>query len=203
MVLDRNPLFGADESFQSSARRVADMLWEATKGNPQSIPDNYLKNFRHEYSDGAVSFLGNLNKVTLHNNTYEEYCEVVDALLHTYAEDWPSEDSIVEIQAEKLLYEIEPEAFNLDFDFDFAEPSDMSDKMELFLKKVISSVYLDGVSKVTDEQGNPPNLANRYLMSPDNKSFSGTFYDEEPGEKSKKFNFEITGKKDGSWEILY
>jgi len=79
----------------------------------------------------------------------------------------------------------------------------MSDKMETFFKKVIASVYLDGVTEVTDPQGNPPNTANNYLLAEDGKSFSGVFYDSPPNEQAKKFPFTITEKSDGKWQISY
>jgi hypothetical protein len=74
--------------------------------------------------------------------------------------------------------------------------------MELFFKKVISSVYLDGVSSVTDVEGNPPNEANNYLLSEDGKSFAGKFVDDNLG-KPKEFAFTITEKPDGTWAIKY
>jgi hypothetical protein len=79
----------------------------------------------------------------------------------------------------------------------------LSSKMELFFKKVISSVYQDGVTEVTDLQGNPPNSSNNYLMSPDGKSFSGIFYDSPPNETAKKFPFKITEGANGQWQIKY
>ncbi len=84
-------------------------------------------------------------------------------------------------------------------------PSDpaFSEKMELFFKKVISSVYLDGVTNVTDAQGNPPNSSNNYLMAPDGKTFSGIFYDDPTGRGGKKFPFTITENQQGSWQITY
>ena len=74
--------------------------------------------------------------------------------------------------------------------------------MELFFKKVISSVYLDGVSNVTDVEGNPPNEANNYLMAEDGKSFAGKFIDDNLG-KPKEFSFVISEKPDGTWSIKY
>ena len=75
--------------------------------------------------------------------------------------------------------------------------------MELFFKKVISSVYMDGVTEVTDAQGNPPNASNNYLMAPDGKSFSGVFYDTPPNAQAKKFPFSITEDAGGKWKIKY
>jgi hypothetical protein len=79
----------------------------------------------------------------------------------------------------------------------------LSDKMELFFKKVIASVYLDGVTAVTDLEGNPPNQANNYLLSPDGKTFTGIFYDTPPNQKGKKYTFQITEGKNGKWSIKY
>jgi hypothetical protein len=150
--------------------------------------------------------------------TYEDYCEVVEALLSVDPDQWPNPSSVVEIQPSHLQFEIEPD---LDFsEFNFADEmvaeetvaeapaapqqSDaMSEKMETFLKKVIASVYLDGVTEVTDAEGNPPTAANNYLLSEDGKNFSGIFYDSPPNEKAKQFPFVISEKSDGVWQIQY
>ena len=79
----------------------------------------------------------------------------------------------------------------------------LSEKMELFFKKVISSVYMDGVTEVTDAQGNPPNSSNNYLMAPDGKTFSGIFYDSPPNEQTKQYPFTITEGQNGKWSIKY
>jgi hypothetical protein len=229
MVFDRNPRFGADQNYETGARRVADLLWETTQGDITSAPKSYLENFRHEYSDGKVSMLELIDRIDLGSDaTYEEYCEAVEKLLSVDSERWPNPDSVHEVQLSKLDYEIEPDLDFSEFDdlFDFADqPSGeaptqapppqggeapapqggqdpLSSKMELFFKKVISSVYLDGVSSVTDVEGNPPNEANNYLLSEDGKSFAGKFVDDNLG-KPKEFPFTITEKPDGTWAIKY
>jgi hypothetical protein len=217
MAFDRNPKFGADQSFSEGARRVADLLWETTNGDLSAFPKSYLENLRYEFSDGNVSMLELIDRVDLGPEaTYEDYCEVIDALLSVNPDQWPDPNSVVEVPRGHLQYEIEPD---YDFsEFDFAEeieevaveeetapqqPDAMSEKMELFLKKVISSVYLDGVTEVTDPQGNPPNAANNYLLSPDGKQFVGVFYDSPPNEQAKSFPFVISEKGDGQWQIQY
>jgi len=215
MTFDRNPKYGKDQSFSEGARRVTDLLWENTGGDVSAFPKSYLENLRYEFSDGQVSMLELIDRVDLGPDaTYEDYCEVVDALLAVDPNQWPNPESVISVPAGHLQYEIEPE---LDFsEFDFAEeeeieeeevvvqqPSDMSEKMELFLKKVISSVYLDGVTAVTDPEGNPPNEANNYLLSEDGKQFMGVFYDSPPNEQAKKFPFVISEKSDGNWMIKY
>jgi hypothetical protein len=213
MVLDRNPKFAENAYFETSARKVTDLLWETTGGDPSKFPVSYLETLRHDYSDGKVSMLELMDRIDLGENaTYEDYCEVVDKLICVDSSFWPNPSSITEVQTSKLLYEIEPE-FNFS-EFDFAdevieeevavgEVDTMSDKMETFLKKVISSVYLDGVTEVTDVEGNPPNSQNNYLLSEDGKTFQGIFYDSPPNESAKKFPFQITEGADNQWSIKY
>ena len=229
MSFDRNPSFGKDQAFAESARRVADMLWENTGGNLSEFPKSYLENLRHEYSDGRLSMLELIDRVDLGPDaTYEDYCEAVDALMAVDYDEWPHPDDVVEVPFGHLIHEIEPD---LDFSevLDFADEiiaegmametprgevveegveevqtaDPLSEKVELFFKKVISSVYLDGVTEVTDAQGNPPTLSNNYLMAPDGKSFSGIFYDNAPNEQGKKFAFKMMETADGQWQIKY
>jgi hypothetical protein len=138
---------------------------------------------------------------------------------------------VIEVPAGNLQFEIEPDYDFSEFDFadeviaegavaespegvvaeeevteksvPTQQPDAMSEKMETFLKKVIASVYLDGVTEVTDREGNPPNAANNYLLEPDGKSFTGIFYDSPPNEQAKQFDFVISEKSDGKWQIEY
>ncbi len=203
MVFDRNPKYGADQSFSEGAKRVTDLLWETTHGDLSSAPRSYLETLKHEYSDGKVSMLELMDRVDLGEDaTYEDYCEVFDALLEVDPNRWPNPDSVLSVDKDSLLYEIEPEFSEFD-EVDFAEgdDDDMSSKMETFLKKVISSVYLDGVSDVTDASGDPPNEANNYLLSDDGKEFSGIFHGS-TAQGKKTFPFTITDNN-GQWSIKY
>lgn len=228
MSYDRNPKFGEDRAFADGAKRVTDLLWETAGGDLASFPKSYLENLRHEYAEGNVSMLELIDRVNLGPDaTYEDYCEVVDALMEVNPDEWPSPDAVVEVPASRLQFEIEPE---VDFsEFDFADelieeeavaespnemvaeeeviaeqtPDPLSEKMELFFKKVISSAYLDGVTAVTDQEGNPPTNANNYLMSDDGKQFTGIFYDAPPNQQAKQFPFVINEKANGVWQIQY
>lgn len=224
MAYDLNPRFGKDQSFSENARRVLDMLWENTGGDPSAFPKTYLENFRHEFSDGKLSMLELIDRVDLGPDaTYDDYCEAVDALMAVDYSQWPHPDDVVEVPYGHLVYEIDS-AYDYSEVLDFADeivaegmaledpaaaPAEgqaadpMSEKMELFFKKVISSVYMDGVTEVTDAQGNPPNASNNYLMSPDGKQFSGIFYDSPPNEDAKQFPFSITEGQGGKWSIKY
>ena len=222
MVFDRNPLFGKDQHFSEGALRVAQFLWENAGKDPSTYPRSYLESLRHEYSDGKVSMLELIDRVDLGPEaTYEEYCEVVDLLLYADPARFPNVPGTVEIQPSHLDFELEDPEFDFS-EFDFAEEivaeeevveesvpgqapaqDPMSAKMETFLKKVISSVYIQGITEVTDAQGNPPTAANDYLLSEDGKSFSGIFYDSPPNEQAKQYPFKIFDKGNGQWQIQY
>ena len=228
MAYDRNPKFGVDQNFSEGARRATDLLWETTNGNVSAFPRSYLENLRHDFSDGKVSMLELIDRVDLGPEaTYDDYCEVVESLLSVDPGQWPDPDTVIQVPASRLAFEIDPEVDFSEFDFadevieesvvaegpggEVAEegvevenaPDPLSEKMELFFRKVIASVYLDGVTNVTDSQGNPPNQANNYLMSDDGKKFSGIFYDNAPGEKPKQFPFVISEGAAGKWNISY
>lgn len=218
-MYDRNPKFGSDQSFSEGAQRVTDLLWETTGGDLSRFPKSYLENLRYEFSDGNVSMLELIDRVNLGPEaTYEDYCEVVDALMSVDPDEWPDPEIVVEIPSGKLLHEIEQDFDFSEFDFEESmemedpepqaqgasqQPDAMSEKMELFMKKVISSVYLDGVTSVTDTEGNPPNSANNYLLSEDGKQFSGVFYDAPGNSQAKQFPFTISEQEGGKWVISY
>lgn len=229
MSFDVNPKFGEDQAFSEGARRVMDLLWETTGGDVTAFPKSYLETLRHDFSDGKVSMLELIDRVDLGPNaTYDDYCEVVDALLSVDHYEWPDPDSVIEVPHGNLTYEIDTTSDYSEF-FDFADEviaegievdspgkkvtegvmkeeqtsgDPLSEKMELFFKKVISSVYLDGVTDVTDEQGDPPNSSNGYLMSPDGKQFSGIFYDSQ-NSVNQKYPFVISESDEGVWQIKY
>lgn len=204
MTYDRNPYLSKDDQFINSAMKAVDVLWEATGGDLSNTPDRYLESLNYSYSDGSVSMLSQLNKVDFsEDTTYDDFVSVAKSLVKVDPDQWPEVEFTEEIQASKLDFEVGGVEDFSEEEFDFADGGDMSSKMELFFKKVISSVYLDGVTSVTDKDGNPPNEANSYLMAPDGKSFSGIFYDSPPDDKAKKFPFKISEKSDGKWQIKY
>ena len=227
MAYDRNPKFGKDAAFSEGARRVADFLWENTRGDVSAAPQSYLENLRYEFSNGNVSMLELIDRVDLGPEaTYEDYCEVVDALLEVDPNKWPDPSAVLEVKSGDLGFTFESADFS---EFDFADeiieeesivetpqgevateevideqtPDPLSEKMELFFKKIIASVYLDGVTEVTDMEGNPPSVSNNYLLSEDGKQFSGIFYDSPPNSQAKKYPFTITENDGGKWAIQY
>ena len=228
MSSDRNPKFGKDASFSEGARRVTDLLWDTTHGDLSAFPKSYLENLRHDFADGRVSMLELIDRVDLGPEaSYDDYCEMVETLICVDPSQWPEPDKVLEVPGSRLDYEIEPDYDFSEFDFADeitqeevvsegpggvvaeegtqvqAQGDPLSDKMELFFKKIIASVYLDGVTNVTDGQGNPPNEANNYLMADDGKSFSGIFYDSAQGQQGKQFPFVISEGQTGKWNISY
>jgi len=196
--MDRNPRFGEDTRFQTDARRVADLLWETVGTNFSEIPQSYLATLRHEYSDGKVSMCELIDRIDLGPEaTYEEYCEVFDKLLAVDPTRFPEPETVLEVRTRELLAETQDFAEA----FDFAEEGDLSSNVEKFLRKVIASVYTDGVSDVSDAEGNPPSEANNYLLSDDGTQFTGVFYDKS-GDKIKEFPFVIS-EQNGRWSISY
>jgi hypothetical protein len=198
MAIDRNPRFGEDQTFAEGARRVTDLFWETA-----NFSQSYLETLRHEYSDGRVSMLELIDRVDLGPDaTYEDYCEVVDSLMKVDPTQWPDPASVVSVSTDRLLHELDSSEDFSEFDTeDFAE-GDMGTKMEQFLKKVIGTVYLDGVGRVTDSKGKPPSEENNFLLSEDGTEFSGMFFDKQKP-REKHYPFTITEKSDGQWSIRY
>lgn len=204
MKTEHNPYLSQDDQFILSALKAVDILWEATGGDFSETPESYLSYLSHTYKDGSVSMLPQLCKVDFsEDTTYDEFIDTAKSLIKVNPNEWPEVEFTEQIQSSKLLHELEPEVNFSEDEFDFADGGDMTKKMELFFKKVIASVYLDGVTSVTDKDGNPPNEANNFLMAPDGKSFSGIFYDSPPDATAKKFPFKISEKAGGKWQIKY
>lgn len=196
-VLDANPKFGADQSYASTAARVAQTLWESCGGDVSIIPQYYLDQLAYTYSDGRESLLPALDRLSFSENlTFEEFSESVSELIKGSYNLTP--DDIVEIPVAKLLDD-SPEVDFSEFDTeDFAE-GDMGGKVQKFLTKIISTIYTDGVTRVTDRNGQPPSEENNFLMNEDGTEFSGLFFD---AVGKKKFPFRIA-EKGGKWSIEY
>ena len=197
-VYDSNPKFGADQNYAATAARVADTLWEACNGDPSAIPSYYLDQLAYEYSDGRESLLPALDRLTNDGQqiTYEEFSEAVSTLIKGSSSYGP--DDVTEVPVGKIVSEPEPLDFS-EFDaLDYAE-GDMGAKIGKFLSKVISSIYTDGVTRVTDRNGKPPSAENNYLLNEDGTEFSGLFFDA-PGRK--KFPFKLVDNN-GNWSLRY
>lgn len=83
------------------------------------------------------------------------------------------------------------------FEIDPTEP--VGDQIQDFLRNVITTVFLDEVVEVTDEEGDWPNEFNNYLLSDDGSNFSGLFLDAD----DETYSFTLFEQANGSWAMEY
>ena len=170
------------------------MLWQASEGDPASIPENYCEHLSHEYIDGDISLVSLLNKFESFSELEDqEIEEAVEMLGKVNPEDWPSVEEIEGVSLEDLLRVYDEDVS----EFDFVEDNlSTADKVEKVLIEVISSVFGDRVSTIRSEKGYYANPKNNFLQE-DDGTFAGTFmYD------GNKFIFEVAPAEDG-WLCTY
>ena len=170
------------------------MLWEASKGDPLSIPADYCEHLRHEYVDGDISLVSLLNKFDYTEGLEDfEVEEAIEMLGKVSPEDWPNIQDIEGVSVEDLLHVYDENAS----EFDFVEDNlSTAEKVEKVLIEVISSVFGDRVSTVRSEKGYYANPKNNFLQE-DDGTFAGTFeYD------GNKFLFEVAPAENG-WLCTY
>ena len=170
------------------------MLWEASEGDPLSIPADYCEHLRHEYVDGDISLVSLLNKFDYTERLEDfEVEEAIEILGKVSPEDWPNIQDIEGVSVEDLLHVYDENAS----EFDFVEDNlSTAEKVEKVLIEVISSVFGDRVSTVRSEKGYYANPKNNFLQE-DDGTFAGTFeYD------GNKFLFEVAPAENG-WLCTY
>ena len=170
------------------------MLWEASEGDPLSIPADYCEHLRHEYVDGDISLVSLLNKFDYTEGLEDfEVEEAIEMLGKVSPEDWPNIQDIEGVSVEDLLHVYDENAS----EFDFVEDNlSTAEKVEKVLIEVISSVFGDRVSTVRSEKGYYANPKNNFLQE-DDGTFAGTFeYD------GNKFLFEVAPAENG-WLCTY
>ena len=170
------------------------MLWEASEGDPLSIPEDYCEHLRHEYVDGDISLVSLLNKFDYTEGLEDfEIEEAIEMLGKVRPEDWPNVKDIEGVSVEDLLHVYDENAS----EFDFVEDNlSTAEKVEKVLIEVISSVFGDRVSTVRSEKGYYANPKNNFLQE-DDGTFAGTFeYD------GNKFLFEVAPAENG-WLCTY
>ena len=184
----------ADAAYQAKYLGIARMLWQASEGDPASIPENYCEHLSHEYIDGDISLVSLLNKFESFSELEDqEIEEAVEMLGKVNPEDWPSVEEIEGVSLEDLLRVYDEDVS----EFDFVEDNlSTADKVEKVLIEVISSVFGDRVSTIRSEKGYYANPKNNFLQE-DDGTFAGTFmYD------GNKFMFEVAPAEDG-WLCTY
>lgn len=180
----------ADAAYQAKYLGVARMLWDASHGVAEDIPENYCEYLSHEYSDGDISLVPLLPKLDYTENLEEwEVEEAIEMLGKVSPEDWPNVENIQSISAEALLQEPE--------EFSFVEDNlSTAEKAERILSQAISSVFGAPVSEIRSEKGYFPNPKNNFLQE-DDGTFAGTFKHD-----GRKFMFEVFPDEQG-WTITY
>jgi hypothetical protein len=183
-----------DSAYTAKYLGISRMLWEASKGDPLSIPADYCEHLRHEYVDGDISLVSLLNKFDYTEGLEDfEIEEAIEMLGKVRPEDWPNVEDIEGVSVEDLLHVYDENAS----EFDFVEDNlSTAEKVEKVLIEVISSVFGDRVSTVRSEKGYYANPKNNFLQE-DDGTFAGTFtYGDH------KFIFEVYPDEQG-WGVTY
>jgi hypothetical protein len=184
----------ADAAYQARYLGVARMLWQASQGDPASIPEDYCEYLRHDYIDGDTSLVPLISKFDYTEELEDfEWDEAVQMLGKVSPEDWPAVEDIEGISLEDLLraYDEDPSEFN------FVEDNlSTAEKVEKVLTEVISSVFGSRVSAIRSEKGYYANPKNNFLQEEDG-TFAGTFEFD-----GNKFIFEIYPDEQG-WGCTY
>ena len=183
------------DSYQARYIAVARLLWDASNGIPEDIPQDYCEYLDHEYEDGDISLVSLLSKFESYSEMEDfEVDEAIELLGKVNPNDWPAVEDIQGISLEEVLRIYDKDATP---GFDFVEDNlSTSDKVEKVLVETISSVFGDKVSTIRSEKGYYANPKNNFLQEEDG-TFAGTFmYD------NKKFLFEVFPDEDG-WNVTY
>ena len=185
-----------DSAYSAKYLSVARMLWNASEGNPQDIPEHYAAHLNHEYSDGSVSMVSLLPKFEYTEGLEpEEIEEAIEILGKVNPQDWPFTEDIVGIDVEELLKIYDKDAWEEGFDF-VEDNLSTADKVVKVLREVISSVFGERINNIRNNRGQLPSVANNFLLQKDG-TYAGTFqYDR------KTFDFEIAPTESG-WICTY
>ncbi len=172
------------------------MLWQASEGDPSSIPSDYCEHLHHKYVDGDISLVPLLSKFESFSELEDqEIEEAIEILGKVSPNDWPNIDEIEGVSIEELLHVYDKSATSIEFDF-VEDNLSTSEKVERVLTEVISSVFGDRVSTIRSEKGYYANPKNNFLQE-DDGTFAGTFmYD------GNKYIFEVAPAEDG-WICTY
>lgn len=183
----------SDSAYTSQCFAMVRLLVDAVQGEFANIPDNYLQNFHHTYTNGDISLVPAFS--ALSGTEFAEpwhIDEVVEILSRVNPEQWPNCEDIVNIDIESLLVE-GTEAETLDY---VEDNLGTAEKTEKVLKEVIESVFGEKVSSIRDRSGNFPSPKNNFLQEKDG-TFAGTFKHE-----NHTFHFEIAPTEAG-WICTY
>jgi hypothetical protein len=186
-----------DAAYQAKLLPMVRLLWEASKGDPSTIPADYCEYLHHRYSDGCLSLAPAISLAQDYSELDDfEIEEAIEMLGKVSPGDWPNIEDIEGVSLGELLRVYDTDATDPK-GFDFVEDNlSTAEKVEKVLIEVISSVFGDRVSTIRSEKGFFANPKNNFLQE-DDGTFAGTFmYD------GNKFMFEVAPSEDG-WLCTY
>ena len=183
-----------DIAYQAKYLGIARLLWNASGGNPQGIPQDYCEHLHHQYTDGDVSLVPLLPRFDYSEELEDfELDEAIELLGKVNPRDWPDIDDIETVSVEDLLRVYDEDSS----DFDFVEDNlSTAEKVEKVLIECISDVFGERVSNIRSEKGYYANPKNNFLQEEDG-TFAGTFEYE-----GTKYLFEVY-PSEGSWNVTY
>jgi hypothetical protein len=183
-----------DAAYQARYLETARLLWEASQGDPGSIPQDYCEHLAHSYADGDVSLVPLLNRVEDYSELDDfEIEEAIEILGKVNPSDWPDAEDVKGVSMKGLLELNEENDDSLNF---VEDNLGTAEKVEQVLTEVISSVFGDRVSNIRSEKNFYANPKNKFLQQEDG-TFGGTFmYD------GKRFIFEVAPSESG-WLCTY
>jgi hypothetical protein len=183
-----------DSAYTAKFLGAARILWDASEGCPENIPQDYCEHLRHDYIDGSVSLASLLNKFDYTEGLeYFEIEEAIEMLGRVNPGDWPDIEDIEKVSVESLLRINDEDPL----EFDFVEDNlSTAERVEKVLIEVISSVFGDRVSTIRSEKGYFANPKNHFLQE-DDGTFAGTFM-----YGDHKFIFEVAPSESG-WICTY
>jgi hypothetical protein len=183
----------SDNAYNSQYLSAAQLLLEASSGNPSGIPSHYLNNLDHTFVNGDISLVPAISRFIKYQELApEEVIEVIEELRKVSPDEYPSLKDIESVDVGRYF-----EEEHNDDNFSFVEDNlGTAEKTERVLSSCIESVFGSPVKDIRDLKGKFPSEENDFLLKEDG-TFSGTFTAE-----GFKFRFEIAPTKEG-WLCTY
>lgn len=191
-----------DSAYQARYLSAARLLWDASHGVPQDIPESYCEHLHHEYVDGDVSLVPLLNRFDYAEDLEDyELDEVIEMLGKVSPNDWPALEDVEVVNAEQLLHLFDTDETlddeSLTHSMNFVEDNlGTAEKVEKVLAKVIESVLGEPVENVRGAKGSFPSPENNFLQEEDG-TFAGTFT-----HNNREYKFEVAPQESG-WLCTY
>ena len=185
----------ADSAYQARYIAAARLLWDASQGDPQSIPQDYCEHLHHEYIDGDISLVPLISRFEYTEGLEDyEWEEAIEMLGRVNPNDWPDMGDIETVSIDDLLRTNEDDDAS---SMNYVEDNlGTAEKVEKVLIECISDVFGDRVSKIRSEKGYYANPKNKFLQDEDG-TFAGTFeYD------GNRYLFEVAPQESG-WLCTY